>query len=97
MTIVSQSSTTSNLSKIAPKLRTTGRVTGNFGRNKCVAGSNMNQIGLSDKEHIKVTRESDYIARMYQVLDNSDDQKVRNFAYSEIKKYLIKTNKWMSN
>jgi len=88
---------TSNLSKIKPKFRTSGNITGNFGKTKVKAGSNLKDIGFSEKDNIKVTRESDYIQRMYQVLDNSDDQKVRNFAYSEIKKYLIKTNKWMSN
>lgn len=35
----------SNLSRIKPKLRTEGRVSGNFGRNKVRAGSQLNDIG----------------------------------------------------
>ena len=36
--------TASNLSKITPKLRTTGNITGNFGRPKSKAGSSLNDI-----------------------------------------------------
>ena len=35
----------SNLSRIKPKLRTEGRVSGNFGKNKVRAGSQLNDIG----------------------------------------------------
>ena len=35
----------SNLSKIKPQLRTTGRISGNFGKNKVRAGSQLNDIG----------------------------------------------------
>ena len=35
----------SNLSKIKPKLRTEGRVSGNFGRNKVKAGSPIVELG----------------------------------------------------
>ena len=38
----------SNLSRIKPKLRTEGRVSGNFGRNKVKAGSQSSQIGNGD-------------------------------------------------
>ena len=89
--------TYSNLSKIKPKLRTSGNVTGNFGRPKTKAGSNLSDIGLSTKASVTVTRKSDYIKRMYQVLDTSTDKKVRDFAFSEIKKYLIQTNQWKVN
>ena len=40
--------TDSNLSRIKPQLRTTGRVTGNFGNNKVKAGSSMNDIGFGE-------------------------------------------------
>ena len=38
----------SNLSKIKPKLRTTGRVSGNFGKSKVKAGSQLNDIGMGE-------------------------------------------------
>ena len=80
---------TSNLSKIKPKLRTQGNVTGNFGRPKVKAANNQ-QLGYTKKDNINmITSKEDYITKMYQILDTTDDQKIRNFAYSEIKKYLI--------
>ena len=85
--------TYSNLSKIRPKLRTTGNVTGNFGRPKTKTNGN-NELGLTTKENISVTRKSDYINRMYQVLDTTTDRKIQQFAYDEIRKYLIQTNQW---
>ena len=83
----------SNLSKIQPKLRTTGRVSGNFGRNKIKTNGN-NELGLTEKKNINVTRKSEYINRMYQVLDTTTDRKIQQFAYDEIRKYLIQTNQW---
>jgi len=85
--------TYSNLSKIQPKLRTTGRVSGNFGRNKVKTNGN-SELGLTEKENISVTRKSDYINRMYQVLDTTTDPSIQEFAYTEIRKYLIQTNQW---
>ena len=73
--------TSSNLSKIAPKLRTTGQVTGNFGKTKVKAGSNLKDIGFSTKDNINVVRERDYIARLYDALDVTDDPKLQKFLY----------------
>lgn len=83
----------SNLSKIKPKLRTTGNVTGNFGRPKTRTNGNT-ELGLTSKENITIAKPSDYIKRMYQVLDTTKDDKLKKFAYTEIKKYLIQTNQW---
>lgn len=38
----------SNLSKIKPSLRTSGNITGNFGKPKAKAGSNMIEIGYGE-------------------------------------------------
>lgn len=83
----------SNLSKIKPKLRTQGNITGNFGRPKTRTNSN-SDLGLTSKDHITITKQSDYIQRMYQVLDHTQDPKIQRFAFNEIKKYLIQTNQW---
>lgn len=84
----------SNLSKIKPKLRTTGQVTGNFGRPKVRTNGN-SDLGYTTKENINMlTSKEDYIEKMYQILDTTGDQKIRNFAYSEIKKYMIQTGRW---
>lgn len=83
----------SNLSKIKPKLRTTGNVTGNWGKPKVRTNGN-SDLGFTSKDHITITKPSDYIQRMYRILDNTQEPKLRNFAYNEIKKYLIQTNQW---
>lgn len=83
--------TNSNLSKIRPKLRTTGRVSGNFGRNKVSAGSSLNDIGGDG--NIGATQ-NEYLNRLYYAFDNTSDPKLRQFIYTEIKKILIQQGKW---
>jgi hypothetical protein len=86
--------TSSNLSKIKPKLRTQGQVTGNFGKSKVRTNGNTD-LGYSTKESISIpTTKSEYIQRMYEVLDTTTDPKIQRFAYNEIRNYLIQTNQW---
>ena len=84
----------SNLSKIKPKLRTTGNVTGNFGRPKMRAGSTLNDIGLTDKENIRVATQDEYLNRMYYAFDNTDNPRLKAFCYNEIRKILIQRGTW---
>ena len=85
---------TSNLSKIKPKLRTSGRVSGNFGKNKVKAGSPIQGLGVTNAKVVKITTQDDYLNRMYYVLDNATDEKIQQFAYTEIRKILIQRGKW---
>ena len=78
--------TASNLSKIKPKFRTEGRVSGNFGRPKSKAGSPMRDIGVTNAKVVNITTTNEYLTRMYYVLDNATDSKMKQFAYDEIKK-----------
>jgi len=83
-----------NLSKIKTKLRTEGNVTGNFGRPKTRTNGNTN-LGYTARESISpVTTKSEYIQRMYEVLDTATDVKIQRFAYNEIRSYMIQTNQW---
>ena len=86
--------TYSNLSKIRPKLRTEGRITGNWGKPKVKAGSTLNEIGMSTKETIKCATQDEYLNRLYYAFDNTTDPKLRQFIYTEIKKILIQQGKW---
>ena len=83
--------TYSNLSKIRPKLRTTGRVSGNFGKSKVVAGSSLNDIGGDG--NIGSTQD-EYLNRLYCAFDNTTEPKLRQFLYSEIKKIHIQRGTW---
>ena len=86
--------TYSNLSKIRPKLRTTGRVSGNFGRNKVSAGSSLNEIGMSTKETIKCATQDEYLNRLYYAFDNTTDPELRRFLYQEVRKIHIQRGTW---
>lgn len=85
---------TSNLSKIKPKLRTQGNVTGNFGRPKAKAGSPISGIGVTKAKVINVTTQDEYLKKMYQVFDSTTDPKLKKFAYNEIRKILIQRGQW---
>jgi len=83
--------TYSNLSKIRPKLRTSGNITGNFGRNKVSAGSSLNDIGGDG--NIGATQD-EYLNRLYYAFDHTAEPKLRSFLYTEIRKILIQQGKW---
>jgi hypothetical protein len=85
---------TSNLSKIKPKLRTQGNVTGNFGRSKVKAGSPIQGLGVTKAKVVNVTTQDEYLKKMYQVFDNTVDPKLKQFAYNEIRKILIQRGQW---
>jgi hypothetical protein len=85
---------TSNLSKIKPKLRTQGNVTGNFGRPKTKAGSPISGLGVTKVKVVNVTTQDEYLNKMYYVLDNSTDSKLKQFAYTEIRKILVQRGQW---
>ena len=83
--------TYSNLSKIRPKLRTTGRVSGNFGKSKVTAGSTLNDIGGDG--NIGATQD-EYLNRLYYAFDNTDDNKLKQFLYTEIRNIHIQRGTW---
>ena len=84
----------SNLSKIKPSLRTKGNITGNFGKTKVKAGSTLSDLGMTTKENINITTQSEYIKRMDEAMETTNDPKLKSFCYNEIKMYLIRTNQW---
>ena len=86
--------TTSNLSKIKPKLRTQGRVSGNFGKNKVVAGSQLTEIGLTDKDVINVVTQDEYLNRMYQAFDTTDSPRLKQFCFTQIRNILVQRGVW---
>ena len=85
--------TESNLSKIKPKLRTEGRVSGNFGRNKVRTNGNTN-LGLTDAEVINITTQDEYLQRMITAYHNTQDSKLKSFCYNEIKRIKQQRGEW---
>ena len=86
--------TSSNLSKIRPKLRTQGRVSGNFGKNKVRAGSSLNELGVTSAKVVKCATQDDYLNRLYSAFDSTDDEKLKKFIYQEIRKIMIQRGTW---
>ena len=86
--------TSSNLSKIKPKLRTTGRITGNFNRPKVKSGSQLNEIGLTNADVINIVTQDDYLNRMYEAFNKTDDPKLKHFCFTQIRNILIQRGVW---
>jgi hypothetical protein len=83
--------TDSNLSKIRPKLRTQGNITGNFGKSKVKAGSSLNDLGGSG--NIGITQ-TEYLNRLWQALGKTNDAKLKLFIHNEIKRIHIQRGMW---
>jgi hypothetical protein len=86
--------TNSNLSKVKPAFRTKGNVTGNFGAPKRTKEAYNTGIGVTNAKVVNITTPNDYLTKMYYVLDNATDSKMKQFAYEEIRKILIRQGKW---
>ena len=86
--------TYSNLSKIRPKLRTTGNITGNFGKQKVKAGSTLNELGVTNAEVVKCATQDEYLNRLYYAFDNTTEPKLRQFIYQEIRKIHVQRGTW---
>lgn len=86
--------TYSNLSKIRPKLRTSGNVTGNFGRPKAKAGSSLNDLGMTTAKTVKCVTQDEYLNRLHYAFDNTTDEKLRQFIYTEIRKIHVQRGTW---
>ena len=85
---------TSNLSKIKPKFRTRGNVTGNFGVPKSKAGSPLKEIGVTNAEVVKLTTQDKYLERLIEAYHLTKNQKLKKFLYEEIRKIKIQNNSW---
>jgi hypothetical protein len=86
--------TYSNLSKIKTQFRTKGNITGNFGVPRVKSGSPLNGIGVTNSKVVKCTTQDEYLSRLYYAFDNTTDEKLRRFIYTEIRQILIQTGKW---
>lgn len=92
--IIKKAMTASNLSKIKPKLRTQGAVSGNFGRAKVKAGSSLRDLGITNAKVVNVVKQEDYLKRLYVAYKATNDSKLKSFIYNEIRKILIQRGEW---
>ena len=86
--------TYSNLSKIRPKLQTEGRITGNWGKSKVVAGSPLKELGNTNVKVVKCATQNEYLTRLYKAFDATEDPKLKKFIYTEIHKIHVQRGEW---
>jgi hypothetical protein len=58
------------------------------------AGSSLNDIGISSKENIKCTTQTEYLSRLYTALDNTTDPELLKFLYHQIRSIHIQKGTW---
>ena len=86
--------TYSNLSKVKPALRTKGKVTGNFGSPKRTKEAHNSGLGVTKAKVVNVVKPDDFIKRLYDAFDKTNDPKLREFIYTEIRKYMVQRGQW---
>jgi hypothetical protein len=82
--------TTSNLSKISTKFRTSGAVS----QPRRKAGSPLKEIGVTKAKVVKCTTQDDYLNRLYVAFDETDDKKLKQFIYQQIRNIHIQRGTW---
>ena len=76
-----------NLSKIKPSLRTSGAITGNFGKAKVKSGSTLNEVPANKRDSLgNFPRVEEYVARLHDAYSKTSDHKLRSFILAELGK-----------
>lgn len=81
---------TSNLSKIATKFRTSGAIS----QPRRKAGSPLKDIGLTDVKVVNITTQDKYLNRLIEAYSKTENEKLKKFLYEEIRKIKVQTNTW---
>lgn len=82
---------TSNLSKIKPKLRTSGAVS----QPRRKAGSPLRDIGVTNTKVVNLTTQDEYLNRLVNAYFKTTDLKLKKFLYEEIRKIQIQRGSWI--
>ena len=76
-----------NLSKTKPALRTSGAVTGNFGKAKVKSGSTLNDVPANKRDSLgNFPRVEEYADRLREAYSKTSDHKLRSFILTELGK-----------
>ena len=74
-----------NLSKTKPAFRTSGAVTGNFGKAKVKSGSSLNEVPANKRDSLgNFPRVEEYADRLRDAYSKTSDQKLRSFILAEL-------------
>jgi hypothetical protein len=83
-----------NINKIKPAFRTTGRVSGNFGKSRVKVGSTLKDIGVTNVKVLNLTTQDEYLQRMITAYHSTADTNLKKFIYDEIRKIEIQRGTW---
>lgn len=83
----------SNLSKIKPKFRTSGAIS----QPRRKAGSPMKDIGVTKVKTVNCVTQDQYLSRLRDAYNVTQDQKLKHFIFTEIRKILIQRGQWNKN
>ena len=76
-----------NLSKTKSALRTSGAITGNFGKAKVKAGSALNEVPANKRDSLgNFPRADEYAARLRKAYSLTSDHKLKAFILAELGK-----------
>ena len=76
-----------NLSKTKPAFRTSGAVTGNFGKAKVKSGSGLNDVPANQRDSLgNFPRVDEYVQRLREAYSLTSDQKLKSFILIELGK-----------
>ncbi len=76
-----------NLSKTKPALRTSGAVTGNFGKAKVKSGSSLNEVPANKRDSLgNFPRVEEYADRLRDAYSKTSDHKLQSFILTELGK-----------
>ena len=76
-----------NLSKTKPAFRTSGAVTGNFGKAKVKTGSGLNDVPVNQRDSLgNFPRVDEYAERLRKAYSLTSDQKLKAFILAELGK-----------
>lgn len=67
---------------------------GNFGSPKRTREAYNSGIGVTNAKVVKITTKDEYLNRLYTAFDATTDPKLKKFIFEEIRKILIRNNKW---
>lgn len=81
----------SNVNRIKPAFRTTGALTGNFGRQKVKSGSGLNDVPANSRETLgNFPTEDEYYQRLVRSVPLTSDERTLTFILSEIKRIEVR-------
>jgi hypothetical protein len=54
----------------------------------------LRDIGVTNAKVVNITKQEDYLKRLYVAFENTNDENLKKFIYTEIKKIMIQRGEW---